>query len=110
MVVAAGPKRRRESATRASPHQRGGPLSETSASRHLSQRGARSGNRALRLLCLERLPMSIRNGTSSSVNPQPLHRCLPQAAIEREKKKKKKKRSFGDGGANEECRDRLGQG
>jgi len=47
----------------------GGPLSECSASRH--RRGTRSGNRALRLLSLERLPMSIRNGTSSSVNPQP---------------------------------------
>jgi hypothetical protein len=51
----------------------GGPLSECSASRH--RPGTRSGNRALPLLSLERLPMSIRNGTSSSVNPQPLPRC-----------------------------------
>jgi hypothetical protein len=35
--------------------------------------GARSGNRALRQRSyrLERLPMSTRNGTSSSLNPQP---------------------------------------
>jgi len=48
----------------------GGPLSETSASRHLRWCQKRQQGVAPELR-LERLPMSTRNGTSSSVNPQP---------------------------------------
>src|SRR5215203_6797030 len=59
----------------------GGPLSECSASRH--RPGTRSGNRASRQSSAERLSMSTRNGTSSSVNPQPLHRRLRRVATER---------------------------
>jgi hypothetical protein len=70
MVVVAGPKTEsRESATSASPKCRG-PLSECSASRHLRRHPKRQQGVAPELR-LERLPMSIRNGTSSSSNPQP---------------------------------------
>jgi hypothetical protein len=42
--------------------------------------------------CLERLPMSIRNGTSFLANPQPEHRRLRLAATER-----RRGGGFGDG-------------
>jgi hypothetical protein len=56
-MVVAGPRtRRRESATRASPHHREEEgLCQSAAPPGIS-RGARSGNRALRLLCALRAP------------------------------------------------------
>jgi hypothetical protein len=69
-MCVAGPKRRRESATSASPIREEG-LCQSAAPPGIGEAPEAATGRRARELRLERLPMSIRNGTSSSSNPQP---------------------------------------
>src|SRR5215213_7292382 len=61
----------------------GGPLSESAAPPGIGEAPEAATGRCAYSLSLERLPMSIRNGTSSSSNPQTTNRRLRQAATER---------------------------